>query len=123
MKKKITIFILSILILIFIISIIVSLDRFGVWNPISTLCGILKINLTDNEYTIVQNKPNTVIFIKPDYETNDPREVLNKYMNENGYEEIKEDEMAGNKIYTNRKSNILVEVSTNRYVYCCIIKE
>ena len=81
MKKKITIFILSILILIFIISIIVSLDRFGVWNPISTLCGILKINLTDNEYTIVQNKPNTVIFIKPDYETNDPREVLNKYMN------------------------------------------
>ena len=44
-------------------------------------------------------------------------------MNENGYEEIKEDEMAGNKIYINRKSNILVEVSTNRYVYCCIIKE
>jgi len=88
MKKKITIFILSILILIFIISIIVSLDRFGVWNPISTLCI-----------------------------------PLNKYMNENGYEEIKEDEMAGNKIYTNRKSNILVEVSTNRYVYCCIIKE
>lgn len=57
MKKKITIFILSILILIFIISIIVSLDRFGVWNPISTLCGILKINLTDNDIQLFRINP------------------------------------------------------------------
>lgn len=121
MKKKITISILIVLVLIFIISIIVSIDRFGVWNPISTMCGILKINLTDNEYTIVQNRPDTVLFIKPDYEIKDPREVLNKYMEERGYEEIKEDEIAGNKIYTNGQSRILVEISSNKYVYCCII--
>lgn len=121
MKKKITISILIVLVLIFIILIIVSIVRFGVWNPISAMCGILKINLTDNEYTIVQNRPDTVLFIKPDYEIKDPREVLNKYMEERGYEEIKEDEIAGNKIYTNGQSRILVEISSNKYVYCCII--
>ena len=123
MKRKIIILIISIFILTFMISMLISLDRFGVWNPISTLCGMLKINLIDSEYTIVQNKPNTVIFIKPDYETNDPREVLEEYMNEKGYKEIKKDEMAGNKIYTNGESKLLVEVSTNRYVYCCIINK
>lgn len=66
-------------------------------------------------------RPDTVLFIKPDYEIKDPREVLNKYMEERGYEEIKEDEIAGNKIYTNGQSRILVEISSNKYVYCCII--
>lgn len=125
MKKRI-IFVISTIIIFLITLMIISLNEFGVWNPFSVLFGIIKINSTDNDYTIVQKKPNEVIFIK-DYESlqeknTTPQDIIDKYMNEMGYQKIEEDEMSGNKLYTNGNQKKSIITSSHKYVYNCIIK-
>lgn len=107
MKKiLITIFII-IAILIFIGAIIFSIYKFRVFNPISSCFGMLQILFTDKEYTVVQRIPYKVVLAKPG--------DFDKYINKQGFYEIKEEQMGAEHIYSNGKKKERVYTRTNAY--------
>lgn len=105
-KSLITIFII-IFIVFFIGVMIFSIYKFEVFNPISSCCGMLQILFTDKEYTVVQRIPYKVVLAKPD--------SFEKYMNKQGFYEIKEEQMGAELIYSNGKKKERVYRRTNAY--------
>lgn len=106
MKKKLLI--LTIILLI-VIATLFSIIKFHVYNPVSSFSGMIQILFTDKEYVIVQNHPNKVIFSKPD------TELLDRYMSENGYEYIEEEQMGSMLVYKNDTDKDTIQFSINKY--------
>lgn len=107
MKKfLITIFII-IFIILFIGATIFSIYKFSVFNPISSCFGMLQILITDKEYTVVQNIPYKVVLAKP--------EGFEKYMKEQGFYEIEEEQAGADHIYSNGKEAERIYTRTNAY--------
>ncbi len=107
MKKfKIAIFII-IFIILFIATMVFSIYKFEVFNPISSCCGMLQILFTDKEYTVVQRIPYKVVLAKPN--------SFEKYMNKQGFYEIKEEQMGAEFVYSNGNKKERVYRRTNAY--------
>ena len=107
MKKKIIIGI--VIMLIIIVSILFSIFKFNVYNPISSFSAIIQILFSDIEYTVVQNTPNKVIFAKPQIE------IFEKYMKDNGYECVKEEKMGAIHVYRNNTHKVKIHFSMNQH--------
>lgn len=119
MKKKIIIAVIIIFIILFLIGAFLSTTRLGVLNPISALCGIAKIYLTDNKLTVVQNFPQKVIFFMRE----DGKNYFDDYMEKlGGYVEIPYSADAGDTVYTNGEKNIYVRVAGNRFARYTLIE-
>jgi hypothetical protein len=86
-KKRIhkRIILITILTVVVIGSSVISYETFGVYNPVASAFGLLKVTLTDSTSCEVQNVPK-VIIIKPNYS-------VIKAMEEHGYVFIKEEQM------------------------------
>ncbi|HIT70951.1 MAG TPA: hypothetical protein IAD08_03445 [Candidatus Scatovivens faecipullorum] len=112
MKKKIIIPIIIVLILL-IMSIVVSFNKFSTFNPISSLCGVIEISITDKEYTIIQTKPWKVIVSKATNNDRYAQLILDEYMAERGYTTT--DRMGSIIIYSNGINVEKVHFSVNKY--------
>ncbi len=112
MKKKIGITVIIIFIILFLIGAFLSTTKLGVLNPISALCGMAKIYLTDDKLAVVQNFPQKVVF----FIRENGKDHFDDYMEElGGYVEVPYSAEAGDSIYTNGKKNIYVEVAGSRF--------
>ena len=107
MKRFLIAIFIIIFTILFIGATIFSIYKFEVFNPISSCCGMLQILFTDKEYTVVQKVPYKVVLAKPD--------LFEKYMNKQGFYEIKEEQMGANHIYSNGKKKERVYRRTNAY--------
>ena len=107
MKK----FLMSIFIIVFIIlfigAIVFSIYKFEVFNPVSSCLGMLQILFTNKEYTVVQRIPYKVVLAKPG--------CFEKYMDKEGYYEIKEEQVGAELVYSNGKTKEVVYRRTNGY--------
>ncbi len=112
MKKKIIIPIVIVLV-ISLIAVFVSYSKFATINPISSLNGIIKISLTEKEYTVIQNRPYKVIVSKKKTGEKYAQLMLDEYMEEREYVEI---DRAGSIItYSNGIDTETVDFSVNKY--------
>lgn len=116
MKKKITILIciISFLVLAFI-SMIISANLTGVFNPISSLYNISKVMFDEDElYVVAQNKPWKIMFSKTHSNGKSAQDILDEYMKEKGYEIS--DRMGSIITYKNENGNEKrVHFSVNKY--------
>lgn len=116
MKKKVIIISCILALLILISATLFSIMKFGVINPFSSCFGMLEILFTDKEYTVVQNFPKRVIFSKTlDTYQISPKELLDSYMENRGFKEIKEERMGGILVYSNGIEKEYIGFSSNRY--------
>ena len=111
MKKILLSTFIIIFIIIFIIlfagATVFSIYKFDVFNPISSCCGMLQILFTNKEYTVVQKIPHKVVLAKPG--------MLDKYMDKQGFYEIKKEQMGAEHIYSNGKKKERVYIRINGY--------
>ena len=116
MKRKTTIIIITICVIILLSSTIFSIVKFNVWNPFSSCLGMLEILFTDTEYTIVQNVPNKVIFSKTaDTSNKSGGEYLDEYMQSRGFHFLPEEQMGAMLVYSNGSEKEFILFSTNKY--------
>ncbi len=102
---------ICIVVIIFIFAMAFSINKFGVINPISSCFGMIKILITDAEYTVVQQYPNRVVFANPDTAS----ESLDKYMQERGFREVEELRTGSELVYVNGNKMEKVDISVNGY--------
>jgi len=116
MKKKITILvcIISFIALAFI-SMIISANLTGVFNPISSVYNISKVMFDDDElYVIAQNKPWKIMFSKTNANGKSAQDILDEYMKNDGYE--MSDRMGSVITYKNEEGNERrIHFSVNKY--------
>jgi len=116
MKKKITILvcIISFIALAFI-SMIISANLTGVFNPISSVYNISKVMFDDDElYVIAQNKPWKIMFSKTNANGKSAQDILDEYMKNEGYEIF--DRMGSIITYKNESGNEKrIHFSVNKY--------
>ncbi|MCL2859127.1 MAG: hypothetical protein FWF46_00860 [Oscillospiraceae bacterium] len=109
MKNKILYLIIGILVLV-ICATLFSYFKFKVINPISSGIGMIRILFTDTEYVEVQKNPK-IVFSKP---TN-AMELLDTYMKNRGFENIKNEQMGAMIVYSNGNVKERVMFSANGY--------
>lgn len=96
-----------IVIIIFIMATIFSISKFRVLNPISSCFGMLQILLTNKEYIVIQKIPFKVVLTKPG--------GFEQYMNNQGFFELKEEQMGAIHKYTNGAEKESVYTRMNAY--------
>lgn len=109
MKKLVII--ISCIITILLGATLFSMAKWSVINPFSSGLGMIKILTTDTRYTVVQEYPQKVIFAKGDNAKN----ILDNYMEEKGFEEIKEKQMGAMYYYSNGNEEEKIQFSSNAY--------
>lgn len=112
MKKK-TVISICVVVTLLITGTIISIIKFSTFNPISSLCGIMKISITDKEYTVIQNKPWKVIISKPNNNDRYAQLMLDEYMSERGFEIT--DRYGSHITYSNDIVTEKVHFSVNKY--------
>lgn len=109
-NNKIAIMVILLVVVILLILILFSYINFNTYNPFTTLIGIINIMTTDIDYVVIQENPQ-VILAKPDNSNN----TLNEYMNEKGYEEIEEERMGSEIVYSSNNKKEIIRFSVNKY--------
>ena len=116
MKKKIIILvcIISFLVLAFI-SMIISVNLTGVFNPISSVYNISKVTFDEDElYVVAQKKPWKIMFSKSYVDGKSAQDILDEYMRNDGYEMC--DRMGSIITYKNEVGNERrIHFSVNKY--------
>lgn len=112
-KKYISIICITALVIIPIVSMIVSLDKFSIMNPFAAANGFIQITFTSKEYVEIQKSPR-VIIARADGASN---EKLIQYMKRRGYvESVDEQEGAMHKFRNKETDEIeYVSFSVNKY--------
>lgn len=114
MKKKQKIIIVgAIILIIFIIGVIISFNKFSTINPISSICGVIQISITDKDYTVIQNKPWKVIVSKAPNNDRYAQQILDEYMEQRGF--YTTDRMGSVITYSNGTDIERVQFSVNKY--------
>jgi len=116
MKKKIVILVCIIsFIAIGYISMIISVNITGVFNPISAVYNISKVMLDEDElYVVAQKKPWKIMFSKPYIDGESAQDILDEYMKNDGYE--MSDRMGSMITYKNKEGNERrIHFSVNKY--------
>ena len=105
MKKKIIILVCIIsFICIGYISMIISANITGVFNPISAVYNISKVMFDEDElYVVAQKKPWKIMFSKPYIDGESAQDILDEYMKNDGYE--MSDRMGSMITYKNKEGN------------------
>ena len=113
-KQTITIIIIAVVILLILGgAALFSFKEFAVINPFSSGIGVAKILWSDTEYTVVQEKPYKVIIAQPNHSEKSAKELLDKYMNEQGYYE--KDQMGSMITYTNGSNEEMIQFRVNKW--------
>jgi len=116
MKKKIIILVCIIsFIAIGYISMIISANLTGVFNPISAVYNISKVMFDEEElYVVAQKKPWKIMFSKPYIDGKSAQDILDEYMENDGYE--MSDRMGSMITYKNEEGNERrIHFSVNKY--------
>jgi len=116
MKKKIVILVCIIsFIAIGFISMIISANVTGVFNPISAVYNISKVIFDKDElYVVAQKKPWKIMFSKPYIDGKSAQDILDEYMKNDGYE--MSDRMGSMITYKNEEGNERkIHFSVNKY--------
>ena len=116
MKKKIIILVCIIsFICIGYISMIISVNITGVFNPISAVYNISKVMFDEDElYVVAQKKPWKIMFSKPYIDGKSAQDILDEYMENDGYE--MSDRMGSMITYKNKDGNERrIHFSVNKY--------
>lgn len=116
MKKKIIILVCIIsFICIGYISMIISANITGVFNPISAVYNISKVMFDEDElYVVAQKKPWKIMFSKPYIDGKSAQDILDEYMKNDGYE--MSDRMGSMITYKNKDGNERrIHFSVNKY--------
>ncbi len=116
MKKKIVILVCIIsFIAIGFISMIISANITGVFNPISAVYNISKVMFDKDElYVVAQKKPWKIMFSKPYIDGKSAQDILDEYMKNDGYE--MSDRMGSMITYKNEEGNERrIHFSVNKY--------
>ena len=114
MRKRLKIVIVIIVVLFLLIaSVVLSFSKFSTFNSFSAFTGVLKILLTDTEYTTVQNVPYKVIVAQPNQEEKTANDLLNEYMYKRGF--YQEDRMGSMITYSDGTNYERVHFSVNAY--------
>ena len=116
MKKKIVILVCIIsFIAIGFISMIISANLTGVFNPISAVYNISKVMFDEEElYVVAQKKPWKIMFSKPYIDGKSAQDILDEYMKNDGYE--MSDRMGSVITYKNEEGNERrIHFSVNKY--------
>ena len=116
MKKKIVILVCIIsFIAIGFISMIISANLTGVFNPISAVYNISKVMFDEEElYVVAQKKPWKIMFSKPYIDGKSAQDILDEYMKNDGYE--MSDRMGSMITYKNEEGNERkIHFSVNKY--------
>ena len=94
MKKKIVIIVCIIsFIAIGFISMIISANLTGVFNPISAVYNISKVMFDEDElYVVAQKKPWKIMFSKPYIDGKSAQDILDEYMKNDGMITYKNEE-------------------------------
>lgn len=105
MKKKIiTLICIIVFFVVAFISMMISVNLTGVFNPISTVYNLSKIMLDEDElYVVAQNKPWKIMFSKAFIDGKSAQQILDEYMKDNGY--IMSDRMGSIITYKNEEGN------------------
>lgn len=108
-KRKNIIHIAISLTVILGISVVVAMDKFSVYNPISALYGLSKITFTDTEHVEIENTPKVVIA--------KAGSSLLDYMDNENYTHLEEEQLGALLAFENNVSGEKQEVffSANRY--------
>lgn len=116
MKKKIVILVCIIsFIFLGFISMIISVNLIGVFNPISAVYNISKVMFDEDElYVVAQKKPWKIMFSKPYIDGKSTQDILDEYMKNDGY--VMSDRMGSMITYKNEESNERrIHFSVNKY--------
>lgn len=116
MKKKMIILVCIIsFICIGYISMIISANITGVFNPISAVYNISKVMFDEDElYVVAQKKPWKIMFSKPYIDGKSAQDILDEYMKNDGYE--MSDRMGSMITYKNKDGNERrIHFSVNKY--------
>lgn len=116
MKKKIIILVCIIsFIAIGYISMMISVNITGVFNPISAVYNISKVMFDKDElYVVAQKKPWKIMFSKPYIDEKSAQDILDEYMKNDGYE--MSDRMGSMITYKNKEGNERrIHFSVNKY--------
>ena len=107
MKKKIFFIFIVLFIILFVGATIFSISHFKVFNPVSSCFGMLQILFTEKEYIQVQKYPYKVVFSKP--------QAFENYMVEQGFNELKEEQLGSIRVFSNGDKKEIVSTRTNAY--------
>lgn len=110
MKKAKIILTIAALVVCFGVSIFISINKFGVTNPLSVIGGLYQISFTDTKYVEIQKSPK-VIIAKPNSSNN----LLIDYMESQGYSENKEGRLGSILEFTQAEHIKYVDFSVNGY--------
>ena len=116
MKKKMIILVCIIsFICIGYISMIISANITGVFNPISAVYNISKVMFDEDElYVVAQKKPWKIMFSKAYIDGKSAQDILDEYMKNDGYE--MSDRMGSMITYKNKEGNERrIHFSVNKY--------
>ena len=116
MKKKIIILVCIIsFIAIGYISMMISVNITGVFNPISAVYNISKVMFDEDElFVVAQKKPWKIMFSKPYIDEKSAQDILDEYMKNDGYE--MSDRMGSMITYKNKDGNERrIHFSVNKY--------
>ena len=116
MKKKIIVLVCIIsFIVIAFISMIISANLTGVFNPISSVYNISKVMFDEDElHVVAQKKPWKIMFSKSYADGKSAQDILDEYMRNDGYEMT--DRMGSIITYKNEVGNERrIHFSVNKY--------
>lgn len=116
MKKKIIILLCIIcFIVVAFVSMMVSVNLTGVFNPISAVYNISKIMFDEDElYVVAQKKPWKIMFSKTYKDGKSAQDLLDEYMKDAGY--VVSDRMGNMITYKNENGNEKrIHFSVNEY--------
>lgn len=114
-KKMIGLISISVFMILLVISVILSYNVTSVLNPISSIYSVLKVNIDkDKIYVMAQKKPWKVMIAKSDMNGKSGVELLNEYMENDGY--FESDRMGSIITYKNQQGNERrIHYSVNKY--------
>ena len=116
MKKKIIILLCIIcFIVVAFVSMMISVNLTGVFNPISAVYNISKIMFDEDElYVVAQKKPWKIMFSKTYKDGKSAQDLLDEYMKDAGY--VVSDRMGNMITYKNENGNEKrIHFSVNEY--------
>lgn len=119
--KKTGIVCVSILAIVFIASVIVSVDKFSTLNPFKAISGLFQITYTPEEYVEIQKAPK-VIIAKSDSAS---YEKLTQFMNSRGYVFSENEQAGAMNVFRNEKTEDVEYVffSINKYYSLWVWKD
>lgn len=111
--KKTSIIGLSILVMLFVVSVIVSMDKFSTSNPFAVINGLFQITFSSKEYVEIQKSPK-VIIAKADGAS---YEELIQFMGSRGYTLLEDRQEGAMSTFENNQTKDIEYVifSANKY--------